>query len=147
MHLLAFGFGSGRMRGAPGTAGTLACIPFYLLLQSLSLEHYLAVVLGLLVIGVPVCERTTRDLGVHDHPGIVFDEMVAFLLVMTAAPAGWGWIATGVVLFRIFDILKPWPIGWVDRRVEGGLGIMLDDVLAAVYSWILLQTAAALLRV
>lgn len=142
LHFLAFGFGSGAMPFAPGTFGTLAAVPLYLLLQPLSLWTYLAVVLAVCVVGVWLCDVTSRDLGVHDHPGIVWDEIAGYLITMIAAPAGWQWWVAGFVLFRIFDIIKPWPIAWVDRRVQGGLGIMLDDVLAAVFAWGGLQIAA-----
>jgi phosphatidylglycerophosphatase A len=89
--------------------------------------------------GVYLCDRTSRDLGVHDHTGIVWDEMLGFLVTMWWAPTGWIWVLLGFLLFRIFDILKPWPIGWLDRRVPGGLGIMLDDVLAGIFALAALQ--------
>lgn len=139
IHFLAFGFGSGAMPFAPGTFGTLVAVPMYWFLQPLSLWAYLTVVLVVTVVGVWICDVTSRDIGVHDHGGIVWDEIAGYLITMIAAPAGWQWIVLGFVLFRIFDIIKPWPIGWVDRRVHGGLGIMLDDVLAAVFAWLVLQ--------
>lgn len=142
IHFLAFGFGSGAAPYAPGTFGTLAAIPIYFLLLPLSLWAYLAVVLAITLVGIWLCHVTSRDLGVHDHAGIVWDEIAGYLITMIAAPPGWQWIVAGFVLFRIFDIIKPWPIGWVDRRVHGGLGIMLDDVLAAVFAWVVLQAAA-----
>lgn len=92
--------------------------------------------------GVYICDRSASDLGVHDHPGIVWDEMLGYWLVMLAAPPGWIWLLVGFVLFRLFDIFKPWPISWVDKKVGGGFGIMLDDVLAAVFAWLLLQLLA-----
>ncbi len=142
VHFLAFGFGSGAMPFAPGTFGTLAALPIYLLMVPLSLWAYLAVVLVMTLLGVWLCHVTSRDLGVHDHGGIVWDEIVGYLITMIAAPPGWQWIVAGFVLFRFFDIIKPWPIGWADRRVHGGLGIMLDDVLAAVLAWAVLQGMA-----
>ncbi len=142
---LALGFGSGLLPVAPGTAGTLAAIPLYLLLQDLSLGAYLALVLVSVFGGILVCGYTTARLGVHDHPAIVWDEIVGYLITMTAAPAGWLWVAAGFVLFRLFDILKPWPIGWFDRRVHGGTGIMLDDVIAGVFAGALLQMMVYLL--
>ena len=144
-HFLAFGCGAGAMPVAPGTFGTLAAVPLYLLLAPLSLPLYLAVVAVMLLLGVWLCHVTARDLGVHDHSGIVWDEIVGYLLTMAAAPPGWLWIVLGFVLFRFFDIIKPWPIGLVDRRVSGGFGIMLDDVIAAVYAWVLLQGLVLLL--
>ncbi len=142
VHLLATGFGAGLLPKAPGTFGTLAAVPFYLLLARLPLSVYLvALVLGILA-GIWICGRTSRDLGVHDHPGIVWDEFAGFFVTMIAAPAGWLWVVVGFVLFRVFDILKPWPIGWLDRRVQGGVGIMLDDLLAGAYAWVVLQLLA-----
>jgi len=145
IHFLAFGFGSGAMPFAPGTFGTLAALPIYLLMLPLSLWAYLAVVWVMTLLGVWLCHITSRDLGVHDHGGIVWDEIVGYLITMIAAPPGWQWIVAGFVLFRFFDIIKPWPIGWVDRRVHGGLGIMLDDVLAGVLAWAVLQGVAFVL--
>jgi phosphatidylglycerophosphatase A len=140
VHLLAFGFGAGTSRWAPGTAGTLVAVPLFLLMQGLSPVLYLAITAILFGVGVWLCEVATRDLGVHDHPGIVWDEIVGYLLTMAAAPpsAGWAWVIAGFLLFRLFDIAKPWPIRWADRRVEGGFGIMIDDVLAAVYAGLVL---------
>ncbi|PVV12087.1 MAG: phosphatidylglycerophosphatase A [gamma proteobacterium symbiont of Ctena orbiculata] len=134
VHLLAFGFGSGLLPKAPGTYGTLVGIPLYLLLQPLSLLLYSLLVLLAFVAGVWICQRTSDDLGVHDHSGIVWDEIVGYLVAMAIAPSGWVWIAIGFLLFRGFDILKPWPILWIDRRVKGGLGIMLDDVVAGLFT-------------
>lgn len=122
--------------------GTLAAIPLYLLLASLPLWGYLLALLLVSVVGVWLCGESSRRLGVHDHGGIVWDEFAGFLLTMTAAPQGWVWIVAGFVLFRLFDIWKPWPVRVADRKVHGGLGIMLDDWLAGIYAWILLQLAA-----
>lgn len=133
-HFVAFGFGAGTARFAPGTAGTLVAIPLYLLLQPLSLPVYLAVTAALFVFGVWLCDGTARDLAVHDHPGVVWDEIVGYLITMAAAPSGWAWVVSGFLLFRVFDMLKPWPVSWADRRVGGGLGIMLDDLLAGIYA-------------
>ena len=144
-HLFAFGFGSGLAPKAPGTFGTLAAVPVYWVIQDLPLPLYLLWLLVTFVAGVYWCGRSSRALGVHDHGGIVWDEMFGYWLTMLLAPAGWLWMLLGFVLFRVFDILKPWPIGWIDRRVDGGLGIMLDDALAAVYAWVLLQGLAQVL--
>lgn len=141
-HLFAFGFGSGLAPKAPGTFGTLAAIPIYWLIQDLSVPIYLAWLLVTFCVGVYWCHQSSKALGVHDHSGIVWDEMVGYWLTMFLAPAGWLWIILGFVLFRIFDIIKPWPIGWLDRHVEGGLGIMVDDILAAIYALIILQALA-----
>jgi phosphatidylglycerophosphatase A len=145
-HFLAFGFGSGLAPVAPGTFGTLAALPLWWVLSPLAVLPYLAVATLLFVVGVAVCARTTRALGVHDHSAIVWDEVVGFLLTMTAAPAVWWAPVVGFAAFRLFDITKPWPIRWIDRRVEGGLGIMLDDMLAAVPAWALVQSTAWLVK-
>ena len=141
LHLLAFGLGSGAAPKAPGTFGTIAAIPLYLLLRPLADMHYLVVVLIMAGFGVWLCHKVAEDIGVHDHPGIVWDEWVGFLITMWLAPAGWVWLLAGFVLFRIFDILKPWPINLLDRHVPGGWGIMLDDILAGVYAFALMQFA------
>lgn len=142
IHFLAYGFGSGAIPVASGTFGTLAAIPIYYLMQNLSLPYYLIILLIITGVGIALCHITARDLGVHDHPGIVWDEIAGYLLTMVAAPQGWLWIWLGFALFRVFDIWKPWPIRWLDKYVQGGLGIMVDDLLAAVYAWVLLQLIA-----
>jgi phosphatidylglycerophosphatase A len=134
LHLLAFGLGSGLAPIAPGTFGTLVAVPLYLLMKDLPLSVYLALVLAGFLLGIWFCGHTSRDLGVHDHGGIVWDEIIGFLLTMSLAPAGWQWLVSGFLLFRFFDILKPWPIRWFDRKVTGGFGIMLDDLLAGIYA-------------
>ena len=130
LHWLAFGGGAGLAPRAPGTAGTAAAIPIYLVVAAQPLVTYLAVTALVIAAGVWACGRTARDLGVHDHPGIVLDEIAGFLVTMTALPLEWWWIAAGFVAFRLLDIVKPWPISLADRRIDGGLGIMLDDVIA-----------------
>ena len=134
VHLLAFGFGSGLAPKAPGTFGTLAAVPLYLLMAGLSLPIYLGLVLAGTLLGIWICGRASDDLGVHDHGGIVWDEIIGYLLTMVFAPPGWAWMLIGFLLFRFFDILKPWPIRWLDRQVSGGVGIMLDDLLAGVFA-------------
>jgi len=142
VHLLAFGLGSGVFPKAPGTAGTVAAVPLFLLMQPLSSGLYLLLSALLFLLGIWLCGRTSQDLGVHDHAGIVWDEWVGLLITLWLVPVGWGWLCAGFLLFRLFDILKPWPIGWLDRRVNGGLGIMLDDLVAGLFSFAVLQTAA-----
>ena len=142
VHFLAFGFGSGLSPKAPGTMGTLAAIPLYLLLMNLPLTGYLLALLLISVAGIWICGESSRRLGVHDHGGIVWDEFAGFLLTMTAAPQGWAWIVLGFALFRLFDIWKPWPVRVADRQLHGGLGIMLDDILAGIYAWLVLQAVA-----
>jgi len=132
VDFLALGFGSGLLPRAPGTAGTIAAIPLYLLMQTLALQVYLPLLVVLFLVGIPICAHTARRLGVHDHPGIVWDEIVGYLVTMTFAPVGWWWVLAGFVLFRFFDVLKPWPIRWLDKKVGGGFGIMVDDLLAGI---------------
>lgn len=142
IHCLAFGFGSGLAPKAPGTFGTLMAVPFYWVLASTSLYIYGLLVLAAFFVGVYLCGKTADDLGVHDHPGIVWDEFVGFWITMFAAPAGVVWVFIGFLLFRLFDIWKPWPIKSLDRNMESGLGIMMDDVLAGIYAWLVLQLIA-----
>jgi phosphatidylglycerophosphatase A len=142
IHFIAFGFGSGAAPVAPGTFGTLAGIPFFLLFQGLPLQNYFLVVVVAFAIGIPLCDKTARDIGVHDHPGIVWDEFVGYWITMFAAPPGWLWIVIGFILFRFFDVLKPWPIAELDKRVSGGMGIMIDDVVAGIFAAICLQLIA-----
>jgi phosphatidylglycerophosphatase A len=144
IHCLAFGFGSGLAPKAPGTFGTLLAVPLYILLSQLSLLPYILVVVIAFAVGIYLCGRTATDLGVHDHPGIVWDEFVGFWITMIAAPAGWLWVVSGFILFRLFDIWKPWPIRFFDKNVESGLGIMIDDVLAGIYALMVLQLIALL---
>lgn len=138
-HFVAFGFGSGLSPKAPGTMGTLVGIPLFLLMAPLPIAVYVFLVGLFFLLGVPLCDRVSRDLGEHDHGGIVWDEIVGYLVTMTAVPVGWQTLVAGFLLFRLFDILKPWPIRWLDRRIGGGFGIMVDDLLAGVFAWVLLQ--------
>ena len=139
LHLLSLGFGSGLAPKAPGTCGTLIAVPLYLLLVQLPPVWYLLAVLLAFGFGVFLCEYTSRALGVHDHPGIVWDELVGYWITMIAVPAEWLWILVGFVLFRVFDIWKPWPVRIADKTLKGGFGIMIDDVLAGVYALICLH--------
>ena len=139
LGFFALGFGSGLVPLAPGTAGTLAAVPLYLLLQPLTVNLYLALVVVLFIAGIPICTYAARHMGAHDHPAIVWDEVVGFLVTMSFAPSGWLWVVVGFALFRFFDVLKPWPIRWCDQRVHGGFGIMLDDLIAGVFAAAVLQ--------
>ena len=139
LHLLSLGFGSGLSRFAPGTCGTLVAIPLYLLIAELPLTLYLLVIAVGFTLGVYLCDYTSKSLGEHDHSGIVWDEIIGFWITMIAVPASWPWIMAGFVLFRLFDIVKPWPISVADQKLKGGFGIMLDDVLAAGYALLCLH--------
>ncbi|MFT5426808.1 MAG: phosphatidylglycerophosphatase A [Gammaproteobacteria bacterium] len=145
IHLLALGFGTGCAPKMPGTIGTLVGVLFYLPMVYLSWPIYIGVTIALFLLGIWLCEVTANDLGVHDHGGIVWDEIVGFLITMMAVPPDWRFILLGFVLFRLFDIWKPWPISWLDSKVSGGLGIMVDDVLAGIYALIILQIIIYLL--
>lgn len=139
---IAFGFGSGLLPVAPGTWGTLAAIPVYFILSSLPPIFYFVIVCVLFLLGVWVSDIVTRALGKQDYSCIVWDEVVGYLLTMFCAPFGLIWMIIGFVLFRFFDILKPPPIGLVDRHIHGGFGVMLDDVLAAIPACLILQALA-----
>ena len=141
-HWLAYGFGAGLSPWAPGTAGTLVAVPIYLVLSVLPLGAYLLVLLVLAAVGIWACGATARDNGADDPPSIVWDEIVGFLVAMTVAPAGWTWLIAAFVLFRLFDIFKPWPVSLADGQVRGGFGVVLDDVIAGVMTWIVLQLLA-----
>ena len=138
-QLLAFGFGSGLSPKAPGTAGSLAALPLYYLLTMLSLPAYVTVVSIAGIAGIWICDRASRELGVHDHPGIVWDEFVGMWIAATALPADPLWLAFAFLSFRFFDIIKPWPVSWLDRNVRGGFGIMIDDVAAGLLAFASVQ--------
>lgn len=138
-HFIAFGFGSGAVPFAPGTFGTLMAIPFYLVLQSLSLSMYLFLVILITIASMWLCDKVSKEINVHDHSGMCLDEIVGFLVTMIGAPHGFIWIVLGFALFRLFDIWKPWPIRYVDEQVKGGIGVILDDVIAGIYSLIILH--------
>ena len=135
---LAFGFGSGLSPFAPGTMGTLVAIPFAIVLKSLGTMGFWIVLVLAFLSGIKLCEQASRKLGVHDHGGIVWDEMVGYWLAVAFVPLQWQWLLAAFVLFRFFDIVKPWPIRQFDRKVSGGFGIMLDDVIAALFTMIIL---------
>lgn len=140
---VAFGFGSGLIPWAPGTFGTLMGFPCYWLLSLLGVTGpWLALLcLPLFFLGVYVSEQADQALGVHDHSGANFDEVVAMLLILSVTPANWiAWLAA-FVLFRLFDILKPWPISWLDKTVHGGFGVMIDDIAAALPCMAILAAA------
>lgn len=136
--LFATLFGAGLFRAAPGSAGTALAVPLGVALAQLGPAVYLAALVTISVAGIWICRKAAQALGVHDHPAIVWDELAGYLLTMS--PSLWGLgqgapaFLAGFMLFRVFDILKPWPIRVVDRRVTGGLGVMADDLLAGVYA-------------
>lgn len=139
IHLLAFGFGSGLAPRAPGTWGTIAALLPWYFLQQLPLAGYIAAIVVAAIAGISICGRTARDLGVHDHGGIVWDEFVGLWIALLWVPAEPFWVLTGFLFFRVFDIFKPWPISWCDRHATGGFGIMVDDLLAGVAACAALQ--------
>ncbi|HIP76723.1 MAG TPA: phosphatidylglycerophosphatase A [Psychromonas hadalis] len=139
LHLAAVGFGSGLPNKAPGTFGTLAAVPLYYVLSFLSIELYIAVLIISSIFGIWVCHVTSRDMGVHDHKAIVWDEFVGYWITMLAVPFSIKWAILGFILFRVFDILKPYPICWLDKKVHGGFGIMIDDIAAGVCAGMVLH--------
>ena len=154
-HFVALGFGTGLVPFAPGTAGALLAFPLFILLDWLLppvlvfgavVPLYLFGVIVLFFgIGVWACERTGRDLGIPDHGAMNWDETVAMLLVLLVTPRSWGWWAFAFFAFRFFDVLKPPPIGHLDRTVKGGLGVMFDDIVAAFYALVLMAIAGRFL--
>lgn len=141
---LAFGFGSGLAPRAPGSWGSLVGLVLYILavqMAGLNQAYFVASIIIAFIAGVFICDRVARELGVHDHGGIVWDEIVGIWLVLVALPVGWYWPLMAFALFRLFDIQKPWPIAYIDSKVKGGLGIMLDDVAAAIPAWVIIQMA------
>ena len=138
VHILAFGFGTGLSPVAPGTVGSLVGVLLAWLTLDVGLPAQLAVAAAVFLSGIWICGESARRIGVHDHGGIVWDEIAGMYITLLAAPptlAGW---ILAFVLFRAFDIAKPWPIRDLDHRLGGGLGIMLDDLAAALYALILL---------
>ena len=133
IHIIAFGFGAGLAPFAPGTFGTLVALPIFYYCAGISLLNYILIVSACFLAGIWICQITTKNLQTHDHPGIVWDEVVGYLVTMIAVPAEWPWLIIGFLLFRIFDIWKPWPIRVIDQQVKGGLGVMLDDVIAGLF--------------
>lgn len=130
----ALGFGSGLVPRAPGTAGTVVGVLLAAALAGVGTADplYLGATAALIAAGVPICRHAGRRLGQHDHPAIVWDELASFPLVLLGLPAEWPWLLAGFVAFRAFDVLKPWPIRWLDQNLPGGLGVMADDVAAAL---------------
>ena len=133
-HFLALGAGTGLVPRAPGTWGSLLGVALYAAVAPWGLGVSLPVAIFLCVIGVPLCGRTARALGVHDHPAIVWDEVAGVFLTLLCGNGSPLSLGMGFALFRLFDIWKPWPVRWADRRLGGGAGVMADDLLAAAYA-------------
>lgn len=146
-HFLALGFGSGLITPAPGTWGTLTALPLAALLLWLGIGGgaLALLTLPLFLLGIWLCDVTGRALGVADSGHIVWDEIVAMLLVLALVPATPLWWLLAFAAFRLFDIVKPWPIRWLDRHVHGGFGVMLDDAVAALFATLLLRLLQPLL--
>jgi len=144
-RLVAFGFGAGLVPVAPGTWGTLLALPVFLLVSPrLEPAEFLLMLLALFALGVWACDVTGRSLGNSDHGGMVWDETVAFLLVLFFTPAGLHWQALAFLIFRLFDILKPPPIRYYERTFKNGFGVMLDDLIAAFYTLLVLAAVRTL---
>lgn len=139
LYFIAFGLGSGAMPIAPGTFGTLVAIPCYLLLRELPSAAYLIFTICFIIFSAWLCDYISKQTHTHDHPGMCIDEFAGFFVTMLYAPAGWPWIVIGFALFRLFDILKPWPISYIDKNIHGGFGMVLDDVLAGLLSCFIIQ--------
>jgi phosphatidylglycerophosphatase A len=138
VNFVAFGFGTGLAPVSPGTFGSLPALLLGWATLGLGLYVQLGVAVFLFVVGIWVCGRCSRNLGVHDHGGIVWDEIAGMYVTLLLAPPTAGGYLLAFLLFRAFDIIKPWPIRDLDHRLGGGLGIMLDDLAAALYALILL---------
>lgn len=136
---VAMGLGSGLSPKAPGTAGTLMTVPLVYFLQQQTLLVYVLVTLFVLLTGSWICGYAAKKLQVHDHSGIVYDEVAGFLITMFMVPESWTLMLVGFLLFRFFDAVKPWPISWFDKNVDGGFGIMFDDVVAGIVSLLCLM--------
>ena len=135
VHFLALGFGSGLLKPAPGTWGTLAAVPLFLLVVNLvptMTINFVLLIVVMTVVGFYFCGRAADDVGVHDHSAIVWDEIVGLFITLAVVPPTWINLVVGFLLFRVFDIVKPWPIRLLDRHVHGGIGIMVDDVVAGI---------------
>ncbi len=135
---LAFGYGTGLSKYMPGTMGTIAAVPLYWLLMQTPFWFYSAMTLMISVVGVNLCAYAASKLEVHDFGGIVWDEIAGFLITMWFVPFSWLAVVEGFLLFRFFDIIKPWPIRWIDSKITGGVGIMMDDVLAGFFAAVIL---------
>ncbi|CUS48331.1 MAG: phosphatidylglycerophosphatase PgpA [Idiomarinaceae bacterium HL-53] len=139
IHFISLGFGTGLSPKAPGTMGTLVGIPAVLAFSALSVNAYLGVVICFAILGIFLCHETGKALGVPDHGAIVWDEIVGYMIALIAIPITWQTLLLAFLLFRFFDIRKPWPIRWFDRKIKGGFGVMFDDVLAGLFTLVILH--------
>ena len=144
--VLGTGFGAGFVPRAPGTAGSVVGLGLGLGLAAAALDTaaVAAITAAVCVAGVPICAGAARALGEPDPPAVVWDEIAGMLVTLLAVPPGWYWWMAAFALFRAFDVLKPWPIGWLERRVRGGAGIMLDDLVAGAFAGAAVQALARL---
>jgi len=140
LQFIAFGFGVGAIPVAPGTFGTLVAIPmYYWLLSPLPVWLYISLVTVLFILACWLCDICSKEIGVHDHGGMVIDEIIGYFITMIAVPPEWKYMLAGFLLFRLFDIWKPWPINLADQHIKGGFGVMFDDLLAALVSCLCLH--------
>lgn len=135
---LAFGFGSGLAKKAPGTFGTLMAVPIYIALVQANSVIYSLITVAISIVGIWICGIAADKLGEHDFGGIVWDEIAGFLITMWFVAFSWQNLVIGFILFRVFDIVKPWPIKWIDKKISGGFGIMFDDVIAGIFAGLIL---------
>lgn len=140
VHWIPFGFGAGLLPVAPGTWGSLLAVLLFWLTPPQAVAVHAVLIATGFALGVWLCGQSARRLGVHDHPGIVFDEFVAMWATLVAVPRESAWMALALLIFRVMDIWKPWPIREADHRIAGGLGIMLDDALAAAFAAVIVSS-------
>ena len=138
-HFMSLGFGSGLAPKAPGTFGTLVGLPLFWLISGLTFYAQIGIIVLLFFVGIYCCDKTGKALGVSDHGGIVWDEIVAIMLVLTITPMQWQWWIVAFLLFRLFDIWKPYPICYFDAKLKNGFGVMFDDLLAAIYAILVMK--------
>ncbi|RUO29120.1 phosphatidylglycerophosphatase A [Aliidiomarina sanyensis] len=139
IHFVSLGFGTGLAPKAPGTFGTLPALVLVWLFAPLGVSAYVGVVVLFTLLGIYLCGATAKAMGEHDAPAIVWDEIAGFMIAMIAVPVSAWSLLVAFLLFRFFDIVKPWPIRWFDRKVDGGLGIMLDDVIAGLFTLVIMH--------
>ena len=142
VHCLSLGFGFGLSPWAPGTVGTLLGVAIYLLIMDIDVLFYLSITLLIIGIGTAVAEYTSEALSGRDHQAIVIDEIAGFLVACISLPPNWIYLLLAFILFRIFDITKPWPIDFIDQRIKGGAGIIGDDLMAGLYTLLCVQLLA-----